>query len=34
MPEGLEAQLSKQEVADLIAYLQAVARPESRQPER
>jgi putative membrane-bound dehydrogenase-like protein len=27
MPEGLEMQLSKQELADLIAYLQAVARP-------
>jgi putative membrane-bound dehydrogenase-like protein len=26
MPEGLEAQLTKQDVADLIAYLQAVAR--------
>jgi len=28
MPEGLEAQLSKQDVADLIAYLQAVAVPK------
>jgi putative membrane-bound dehydrogenase-like protein len=28
MPEGLEMQLSKQEVADLIAYLQAVAVPK------
>jgi putative heme-binding domain-containing protein len=27
MPEGLEMQLSKQELADLIAYLQSVARP-------
>ncbi len=27
MPEGLEMQLSKQELADLIAYLQAVGRP-------
>jgi putative heme-binding domain-containing protein len=27
MPEGLEAQLSKQDIADLVAYLQAVARP-------
>jgi putative heme-binding domain-containing protein len=28
MPEGLEAQLNKQDVADLIAYLQAVAAPK------
>ncbi len=28
MPEGLEAQLSKQDVADLIAYLQAAALPK------
>jgi putative membrane-bound dehydrogenase-like protein len=28
MPENLEAQLSKQEVADLIAYLQSVALPK------
>jgi putative membrane-bound dehydrogenase-like protein len=28
MPEGLEMQLSKQEVADVIAYLQAVAAPK------
>jgi putative membrane-bound dehydrogenase-like protein len=28
MPEGLEMQLGKQEVADVIAYLQAVARPK------
>jgi putative membrane-bound dehydrogenase-like protein len=28
MPEGLETQLSKQDVADLIAYLQAVAVPK------
>jgi len=28
MPEGLEAQLSKQDVADLIAYLQAAAVPQ------
>ena len=28
MPEGLEMQLSKQEVADLIAYLQSVAAPK------
>ena len=27
MPEGLETQLSKQDVADLITYLQAVAVP-------
>jgi putative membrane-bound dehydrogenase-like protein len=27
MPEGLEAQLSKQDVADVIAYLQAAAAP-------
>src|SRR5262249_26407316 len=27
MPEGLEMQLSKQDVADVIAYLQAVATP-------
>jgi putative heme-binding domain-containing protein len=27
MPEGLEVQLSRQDVADLIAYLQAVAVP-------
>ena len=27
MPEGLEAQLSKQDLADLIAYLRAVAAP-------
>ena len=26
MPEGLETQLSRQDVADVIAYLQAVAR--------
>jgi putative membrane-bound dehydrogenase-like protein len=28
MPDGLEMQLSKQDVADLIAYLQAVAAPK------
>ena len=28
MPEGLEMQLSRQEVADVIAYLQAVAAPK------
>jgi putative heme-binding domain-containing protein len=28
MPEGLEAQLSKQDVADLIAYLRGVAAPK------
>jgi putative membrane-bound dehydrogenase-like protein len=28
MPEGLEAQVSKQDMADLIAYLQAVAVPK------
>jgi putative membrane-bound dehydrogenase-like protein len=28
MPEGLEAQMSKQDVADLIAYLQAAAIPK------
>jgi putative membrane-bound dehydrogenase-like protein len=28
MPEGLEMQLGQQEVADVIAYLQAVARPK------
>jgi putative membrane-bound dehydrogenase-like protein len=28
MPEGLEMQLSKQDVADLIAYLQSVAAPK------
>lgn len=28
MPEGLESQLSKQDVADLIAYLQAAAAPK------
>jgi putative heme-binding domain-containing protein len=28
MPEGLEMQLSRQDVADLIAYLQAVAAPK------
>jgi putative membrane-bound dehydrogenase-like protein len=28
MPEGLEAQLSQQDVADLIAYLQTVATPK------
>jgi putative membrane-bound dehydrogenase-like protein len=28
MPEGLEAQLSKQELGDLIAYLQAAAAPK------
>jgi hypothetical protein len=28
MPEGLEAQLSKQDVADLIAYLQVAAAPK------
>ncbi len=30
MPEGLEAQLSKQDVVDLIAYLQAVAMPRKK----
>jgi putative heme-binding domain-containing protein len=28
MPEGLEMQLSKQELADLIAYLQSAASPK------
>jgi putative heme-binding domain-containing protein len=28
MPEGLETQLSKQDVVDLIAYLQAAAVPK------
>ena len=28
MPDGLEAQLTKQDVADLIAYLRAVAVPK------
>src|SRR5262249_56947532 len=28
MPEGLEMQMTKQEVADVIAYLQAVAVPK------
>jgi putative heme-binding domain-containing protein len=28
MPEGLETQLSKQELADLIAYLQSAAVPK------
>ncbi|HEY7427134.1 MAG TPA: hypothetical protein VH682_23070, partial [Gemmataceae bacterium] len=28
MPEGLETQLSKQDVMDLIAYLQVVAVPK------
>jgi putative heme-binding domain-containing protein len=28
MPEGLETQLSKQDIADLIGYLQAVAVPK------
>jgi cytochrome c1 len=28
MPEGLEMQLSQQDVADVIAYLQAVAVPK------
>jgi putative heme-binding domain-containing protein len=28
MPGGLEMQLSKQDVADVIAYLQAVAAPK------
>jgi putative heme-binding domain-containing protein len=28
MPEGLETQVSKQDVADLIAYLQSVAVPK------
>jgi putative membrane-bound dehydrogenase-like protein len=30
MPEGLETQLSKQDVADLIAYLQAAAAPKKK----
>ena len=30
MPDGLEAQLSKQDLADLIAYLQKVAVPVRR----
>jgi putative heme-binding domain-containing protein len=29
MPEGLEMQLSKQDVADVIGYLQSVAGPKN-----
>jgi cytochrome c1 len=31
MPEGLEMQLTKQDVADVIAYLQAVAAPKPKE---
>jgi hypothetical protein len=30
MPEGLEAQLGKQDVADVIAYLRAAAVPQKK----
>ncbi|HEY7329629.1 MAG TPA: PVC-type heme-binding CxxCH protein [Gemmataceae bacterium] len=34
MPEGLETQLSKQDIADLIAYLQAAAVPRKSEPNK
>jgi putative heme-binding domain-containing protein len=34
MPEGLETQLSKQDIADLIAYLQAAAVPKKNEPNK